>query len=119
MQMPAAARGVFVLGEGVAPPGGGGAVLGSVTLRRQPPFKVNESRNLPELAKCARSRREQLQRGKYNRDAKKKEKEKQLVNFGRSTRGLRGAILEPRLWIHARRASLAVPGGGIFFSRTK
>lgn len=124
MQMPAAARGVFVRREGAAPLRRClSAELRSVShsplrrhsARRQPPFKVNgrapESCNLPEFAKCTRSRREQRQRGKNRRDA-------ELLNFGRSAAGTQTCagrqLLEPRLWIHTRRASLAAPGGGIF-----
>lgn len=121
MQMPAAARGgVFVLAEGAAPPGGR-----CLAQSLSAPTADSLRSKLTRAAICrswpsAPDREgEQLQRGKYNRDAKKQTNKKTNNSSTLAVRpagcaDVRGAVVEPRLWIHARRASLAVPGGGIF-----
>lgn len=82
---------MFVLAEGAAPPGGR-----CLAQSLSAPTADSLRSKLTRAAICrswpsAPDREgEQLQRGKYNRDAKKINKNKQLLNFGRSTRGVRG-----------------------------
>lgn len=97
-------RGVFVRREGAAPLGRclstglrsvSHSPLRRRSDRRRPPFKVNgcaqESCNLPEFAKCSRSRREQRQRGKYSRNTELLAAASTLSSFGRGCADVRGA----------------------------